>query len=464
MSWTLVLPERLYEELWAHLFPGDDDEHGAVLAAGFAGGVDNRLLVRHVFRAEDGTDYVPGEYGYRALTAAFVRDRIRFCRRESLAYLAVHCHGAGTSVGFSGDDIASHERGYPALAQINAGRVVGGLVVASVAIAGDLWLPDGSRAELTRAVVVGARRIELRSSPPTRPSQAAASYDRQARLFGDRGQTVLRSLHVGIVGAGGVGSLVNEYAARLGVGHITIVDPDRFEVTNHSRIVGSRLSDAESENPPAQASAKVDIAERVWRDSSVAGLYDPVARNVIDDDVARALTACDYIFLAADSAQARLTFNTLVHQFLIPGVQVGTKIVVDPDSGSVLDVFTWVRYVEPGYGCLLCNGLISAEALQLEALTTEQRLAQRYVDESEVPSPSVITLNAVGAAHAVDDFLWNMLDLRRGVRRHWLRLRPMRNEIREVIPAQALGCRECTDVPASRFARGDGRELPTRLR
>jgi len=29
MSWTLVFPERLYERLWTHLFPGDDEEHGA---------------------------------------------------------------------------------------------------------------------------------------------------------------------------------------------------------------------------------------------------------------------------------------------------------------------------------------------------------------------------------------------------------------------------------------------------
>src|SRR5438132_9829726 len=159
MSWTLVLPERLYDQIWAHLFPGDGDEHGAVLAAGIARGADNRLLVREVFLAKDGVDYVPGERGYRMLTAAFVRERIRLCAREKLAYLAVHCHGAGTFVGFSPDDSASHERGYPALAQINEGQVVGGIVVASQAIAGDLWLPDGSRAKLTRAVVVGSSRL-----------------------------------------------------------------------------------------------------------------------------------------------------------------------------------------------------------------------------------------------------------------------------------------------------------------
>lgn len=36
--------------------------------------------------------------------------------------------------------------------------------------------------------------------------------------------------------------------------------------------------------------------------------------------------ACDYLFLAADSMRARLVFNALVHQYLIPGVQLGSKI------------------------------------------------------------------------------------------------------------------------------------------
>ena len=162
VSWTLVLPERLYQRLWAQLFPGDDDEHGAVLAAGLARGADNRLLVRHVIPARDGIDYVPGQHGYRMLTAAFVREQIRFCRSQGLAYLAVHCHDGATSVEFSPDDMASHERGYPALGQINGGQVVGGVVVAPEAVTGDLWLPDGTRAELTRTVVVGSRRLELR--------------------------------------------------------------------------------------------------------------------------------------------------------------------------------------------------------------------------------------------------------------------------------------------------------------
>jgi hypothetical protein len=120
--WQLVLPQRLYDRLHQHLFCGDDDEHGAVIAAGLAvtpHGV--RLLARELHLAEDGVDYVPGKRGYRMLRADFIADRIAKCADENLVYLAVHNHGGDDYVAFSADDLGSPERGYPALLDIANG-------------------------------------------------------------------------------------------------------------------------------------------------------------------------------------------------------------------------------------------------------------------------------------------------------------------------------------------------------
>ena len=91
--WSLRIPPDLMDQLTAHLFPGDGDEHGAVIAAGMAQtsrGV--RLLASDLVLAEDGIDYVPGKRGYRMLTASFVTDNILRCASDRLVYLAVHCH------------------------------------------------------------------------------------------------------------------------------------------------------------------------------------------------------------------------------------------------------------------------------------------------------------------------------------------------------------------------------------
>ena len=45
-------------------------------------------------------------------------------------------------------------------------------------------------------------------------------------------QSVLKDKHVFVAGCGGLGGYVMECLARLGVGHITVVDGDVFEESN----------------------------------------------------------------------------------------------------------------------------------------------------------------------------------------------------------------------------------------
>jgi len=474
-NWTLSMSGAMWEVLSRHLFPGDRDEHGAVIGAGIVRterGV--RLLARTLHCAVDGVDYIPGERGYRMLTPSFVRDRILDCSGDGLAYLAVHCHGGSDQVRFSGDDIASHERGYPALLDIAGDQVVGGLVFAHNAVAGDLWLPGGGRVELTQARVAGR---PIRTLYPTLPDtvSAASVFDRQARIFGDRGQDILSGQKVGVVGAGGGGSLIVEYLARLGVGHLVVIDPDRVDATNLPRIVGATRRDAwpwltDSLRPsPVRrlgkrlATSKVRVARRVARVASPDIRFDAIEGNIVDDSVARLLVDCDYLFLAADSMQARLVFNAIIHQYLIPGVQVGAKVVLDNDGGEILDVFSVVRPITPDLGCLWCNGLVSPAGLQEEAIGQEERDRQRYVDDPTVTTPSVITLNAVAASHAVDDYLFSVTGLLDEDAPHqWLRFTPRESDVKFEVPRKDVACRECGAGPKGRLGRGDSRRLPTR--
>ena len=59
-----------------------------------------------------------------------------------------------------------------------------------------------------------------------------------------------------------------------------------------------------------------------------------ITDDVAKESVAKALTACDYLFLAADSMRARLVVNAIIHQYLIPGVQLGSKIRPDATGGA----------------------------------------------------------------------------------------------------------------------------------
>lgn len=58
-----------------------------------------------------------------------------------------------------------------------------------------------------------------------------------ARLYGESATPVLKSLHVCVVGLGGVGSWVVEALARTGVGRLTLIDYDDIALSNINRQV-----------------------------------------------------------------------------------------------------------------------------------------------------------------------------------------------------------------------------------
>jgi molybdopterin/thiamine biosynthesis adenylyltransferase len=476
-AWSVVMPEPLASTLFAHLFPGDDDEHGAVIAAGVAKSPrGNRLLVRDLFIAKDGVDYVAGERGYRMLCAEFVTRNALRCRDERLAYLAVHNHDGTGWVDFSPDDLASHERGYRALLDILHGQPVGALVFSQHAVAGDIWFPGATRARVTETRIIGAAIQRLFPSPPRCLGGRDHTYDRQARVFGDAGQDLLRKTKVGVIGAGGVGSLLVEYLGRLGVGWVVVADPERLDITNLPRVAGSRRWDARTlftmKTRPEWlrrlgariAARKVDVSRRMAREANPRGRCEVIFGDIVIDAVARRFVDCDYIFLAADTNRARLVWNSLVHQYLIPGYQVGVKVPVSAAAGEVGEVFAVARPVTPSSGCLWCNGLISSEGLQREAATPSERRAQRYVDEPEVAAPSVITLNATVASQAANDFLFSITGLTRlKTSSDYLRFLPRDREVRFDAPRRDAGCPECGAGSLSRLARGDSVSLPTKL-
>lgn len=476
MKYTFRIPETLFEQLTSHLFPGDADEHGAIIAAGICeSDREVRLLAREIFVAKDGVDYVPGKRGYRALTADFVARISHRCAQENLCYFAVHCHGGDDCVDFSPTDVESHRRGYPALLDITKGGPVGALVFARNAVAGSIWTVNGVF-PLESLTVIGQNIRRLYPSPQKSPIAANPLYHRQSLMFGAAGQEILKRTKVGIIGLGGAGSLLNEWLAHLGIGEIVGIDFDKLEPSNQPRVVGSRSSDAQVFLSTMKWSAmrrlgrylakfKAKVAERVAQRANPGIRYYAVIDNVTRRDAALLLKAADFIFLCADSAQARLVFNALVHQYQIPGIQVGSKVPVDKETGEIGEIFAVSRPVLPYAtgGCLLCNGLISAAKLQDEALTDQERKRQAYVEDELVIAPSVITLNAVATAQAANDFLLGYFGLftsaaRRGYTMHFCRERHWTS----VDCKASAACLHCGSSSKSILARGDRAILPCR--
>lgn len=452
MKCHIRIAQEHFDTLHRHLFPGDNDEHGAVLLAGTSRTNGQlTLLIREVHLAVDGVDYTEGKIGYRALNPSFIHRLITRARDEKLVYLAVHNHFGDYQVDFSQVDLDSHERGYPALIQIARGLPVGALVFGRRSVAADLWISTTSRKRIDDFVIVGRAIQRLRSKPENDTAGSSVIHDRQVRMFGKSGQLQLSQAEVAVVGLGGLGSLVAEYLARLGVGRFILVDSDAVEESNLSRIVGASMADAR------KRTSKVNVAKRLILAANKDAKVTPIVDDVAKESIAKKLVNCDYLFLAADSMRARLVFNALVHQYLIPGVQLGSKIRQNPD-GTLADVMSANRPIRPGHGCLWCNQLIDPTALAKEAKSDDERKAQEYGVEE--PNPSVISLNAIAAAHGVNDFMLDYLALRSNASQILYEHFHCLSEKRDLVqPRTDLDCSECSQQ-GLRFGQGDSVELP----
>jgi hypothetical protein len=459
MSASVRMAQRHLEEVQDLLFREDDDEHAVFLYAGLmhtAEGND-RLLVRQVVPVAD-EDFGPSDRGgYRQVSGAAVAKAAMFCEKRGLRLIWAHSHpGATSRVGFSRPDRNTHARAHPGLIALTGGRPVTSLVFGSEAVAGETWHPDGRVETICHVDVAGARMQRLTAEPQSVKS-VDPRFARQVLMFGEAGQQRLRGMTVAVVGVGGGGSLLVQALAHLGVGRIIVCDFDRITPSNLSRVVGAEPEDVVAER------LKVEVMRRMVNriDPSVEVVGH--VGDVFYAGDARKVAEADFVFSATDTMMGRFAFNAICHQYLIPGAQVGAK-VVGSDDGHLDLVFAMHRPLDFSGACLECSGDIDGERLRREQLGEFERRDQAYLDASEfdIVDPSVITLNSMAVALAMLDFQMAATGLfpRRATLTHRI-YHARQRVLRERHHASQPGCRWCdgeSDLGA--FARGDDLTLP----
>ena len=443
MNHELILDEDLHARLLDHLFQDDFDEHAAVVLAGQAHLPDKTRLLGRELLLVPHDSFTPGRHGYRQIEPRFVAEASSMAAETGLTYVSLHSHpSADRRVSLSGDDREAHKRLFPHLHDIT-GAPVTGIALGRRSAAGEVWVGN-QPAPLSAVRIVGHNLAILTDRPPASGS-IEARFDRQARLFGAAGQELLNKLHVGVIGAGGGGSILVQQLTHLGIGHLTVVDYDIVKDVNLSRIVGATAADI--------GTKKIDVLQRLTQSTAPGCAFTGVDGDIADASVAEQLLACEFLFLATDTITSRLVFNSIVHRYLIPGIQIGAKVDIEAD-GSIGHVYVAVRPVMPTLGCLQCNSLVDPVRLQIENQTEEERVAQNYVGEPEVIDPSVITLNGIAASHASTVMLFALTGLAERSLLHHRLFFTTDGEVFPVLPKKIPDCVFCGSGSKSMYARG----------
>jgi molybdopterin/thiamine biosynthesis adenylyltransferase/rhodanese-related sulfurtransferase len=149
-------------------------------------------------------------------------------------------------------------------------------------------------------------------SHPQLDDAARSRYARQIRLpgFGDSAQAALLESHVLVIGAGGLGAPVLSYLAAVGVGTISVIDPDVIEMSNlHRQVIHTES---------AIGTRKIDSAKQ--RMSGINSTLDIRTHPVLltPDNVIDLFSGVDLVIDGSDNFGTRYLANDACEILDIP--------------------------------------------------------------------------------------------------------------------------------------------------
>jgi adenylyltransferase/sulfurtransferase len=135
-------------------------------------------------------------------------------------------------------------------------------------------------------------------------------YRRQMMIFGEEGQERLKTAHILIAGAGGLGSPIAVYLAAAGVGHIRLIDHDRVERSNLNRQILHWEQDI--------GKAKTASAEEKLRNMNPDIRIEAVQVTLSPGNLGALAEGMDGIVDALDNYSARYLLNRAALSLRIP--------------------------------------------------------------------------------------------------------------------------------------------------
>ena len=359
---------------------------------------------------------VPREYEIRDTRHGFSWhpdfdvEMLNRAQRGALSCVVIHHHG-GSRPALSSTDLSTMESLMPFLSEEAPGRPHVFAVLGDHSIAGSAYRDGLPWADLDGLRVGGGSLVDwLSAASPRHAAEPGERHDRLIRGFGARAYAQLARATVGVVGCGGGGSHVVQQLAYLGIGTLVVIDPDRVEESNLSRLVGARSSshsrtmlDRLLRRPTGDVGSwKVDVMSRLVAQIPGATELHAYPERFPTQSTVNALRSCDAIVACVDGLHVRDDLNRLAKRYLIPLLDVGVEIVPGKGSAAYVEAISGrVTKVLADGPCLRCQGLIDDAKLTAE----RGNRPPGYTGPVRAPDPAVVTLNGILASIAATEVL-----------------------------------------------------------
>lgn len=352
-NYSVALTSKLHDDAVRHLVrvDGQEDLCFAIWQPSRGQTRSSALLTRLIpplegDRAVHGNATFFPQYFERALHEA---------RAVSAGLAFMHSHPGPGWQGMSDDDVGA-ERGHAAATMGATGLPLVGLTIGNDgAWSARFWERTAPRVYqrfwCSHVRVVG-ERLSVTYADHIMPRPGfREELQRTVSAWGDEAQATLARLHIGIVGAGSVGSIVAEALARTGVARISLIDFDTVEFVNLDRLLHAGKQDAVLQR------AKVRTLARGLRRSATADNFEvhEFEWSVCEEEGFRAALDCDVVFSCVDRPWGRSVLNFIAYAHLIPVVDGGIRITVSKKK-TLLRADWKMHIASPERRCLECLG------------------------------------------------------------------------------------------------------------
>lgn len=406
-----------YQQLKAHLFPGDGFEAVAFALCGNLETANESIFTIHslylyphekcTVRQGDRVEWSPAE----------IVDLFDQCREKGFRLLKIHSHPEYWPFFSKVDDQSDRD-----LADTVSGWIGRENEVCSI-----IMLPGGSMigrfiddqgnfASLQSIVVIGDNISCYSDSDHEDSESGDDAFDEDIHLrtrqaFGEGTTRLLKKLKIGVVGCSGTGSIVVENLARLGVGSLILIDHDKVEVKNINRILNSTLDDARKGIP------KVEMLKTAIESMGLDVEVTTVSSSLHTAKAYYEIAACDIVFGCMDTIDGRHLLNRIATYFCSAYFDVGVRLDAD-GKGGINEVMGRVDYLQPGLSSLLSRGrftldqLKSADLARTDPAEHKKQVGEGYIKSANVESPAVISINMIFSSMAVTEMLARLYPFR----------------------------------------------------
>jgi ThiF family len=398
----LRLTRSQHKELFRHLIPGDGLEAVAVGLCGRRRGEDAHCL--SLWKV------VPIPYDECKVRSA---DRVTWstkrlvplleeASKRDLGVIRIHSHPGGYDQfsavdDFSDTDLFASVFGWTDSKYPHASAIM----LPDGRMFGRAILPDGQFSALDSILIPGD---DIQFWGGTVSGGLPGYVQKHAQLFGAGTARRLRDFSVAVIGCSGTGSPVIEQLARLGVGRLVLVDPDKVEMKNLNRILNATIEDAYLHRP------KVEVLARAIARMGFGTEVEIICDNLVSKRSVETVATCDAVFGCMDGVEGRHVLNRLSSYYILPYFDVGVKLQAD-GQGGIDEVCGAVHYLRPDGSTLLDRRVYTLQQLKADGLRRtdpeayREQIRRGYIHGIQEDRPAVVSINMQMASCAVNEFL-----------------------------------------------------------